>query len=157
MRQNAVLCGNVLNVYPFPKQALVLTCRLYKSLLSMTEWCFTPLSTVFQLYHGDSSHYSCLSWVSPVLGWALKCLAQGYSHEKNPEDPVRREPRTPGLRVKHFTTEPRGTLNKSLENTAGKGEIAISPFPKVFSIRLENFLPFSSNFKLSSAKSFSLE
>ena len=23
-----------------------------------------------------------LSWVSPVLGWALKCLAQGHSHEK---------------------------------------------------------------------------
>ena len=37
---------------------------------------------VFQLYHGDSSQYSCLSWVSPVLGWALKCLAQGHSHEK---------------------------------------------------------------------------
>ena len=28
---------------------------------------------------------------------------------KNPEDPVRLEPRTPDLRVKHFTTEPRGT------------------------------------------------
>ena len=41
-----------------------------------------PLLTVFQLYHGDSSHYSCFSWVSPVLGWALKCLAQGHSHEK---------------------------------------------------------------------------
>ena len=23
-----------------------------------------------------------LSWVSPVLGWALKCLAQRHSHEK---------------------------------------------------------------------------
>ena len=23
-----------------------------------------------------------LSWVSPVLGWALQCLAQGHSHEK---------------------------------------------------------------------------
>ena len=23
-----------------------------------------------------------LSWVSPVLGWALKCLAQGQSHKK---------------------------------------------------------------------------
>ena len=48
----------------------------------MIEWCFTPLSTVFQSYHGDSSHYSRLSWVSPVLRWALKCLAQGHSHEK---------------------------------------------------------------------------
>ena len=36
----------------------------------------------FQSYHGDSSHYSYLSWASPVLGWALKCLAQGHSHEK---------------------------------------------------------------------------
>ena len=51
-----------------------------------------------------------LSWVSPVLGWALKCLAQGHSHEKNPKAPVWLEPRTPALRVKHFTTEPRGTL-----------------------------------------------
>ena len=34
----------------------------------LAEWCFTPLSTVFQSYHGDYSHYSCLSWVSPVLG-----------------------------------------------------------------------------------------
>ena len=53
-------------------------CR--KSLL--IDWCFTPLSTVFQSYHGNSSHYSYLTWVSPVLGWALKCLAQGHSHEK---------------------------------------------------------------------------
>ena len=51
-----------------------------------------------------------LSWGSPVLGWALKCLAQGHSHKKNPKDPVWLEPMTPGLRVKHFTTEPSGTL-----------------------------------------------
>ena len=31
------------------------------------DWCFTPLSTVSQSYNG--SHHSCLSWVSPVLGW----------------------------------------------------------------------------------------
>ena len=35
--------------------------------------------------------------------------------------------------------------------------LAISPFPTVFSTRLDNFLPFSSNLKLSSANSFSLE
>ena len=34
---------------------------------------------------------------------------------------------------------------------------AISPFPTVFSTHLDNFLPFSSNLKLSSANSFSLE
>ena len=32
---------------------------------------------------------------------------------KNPEDLVRLEPRIPGLRVKHLTTEPRGTLLKA--------------------------------------------
>ena len=81
----------------------------------LIDWCFMPLSTVFQSYHGDRSHYSCLSWVSPVLGWVLKCLAQGHSHEKNPEDPVRLEPRTPGLQVKHFITGPRATLTTPKE------------------------------------------
>ena len=49
---------------------------------------------------------------------------------------------------------------KSFENTAGKVEIARNEqfllFP-VFSTHLENFLPFSSNLKFSSANSFSLE
>ena len=50
---------------------------------------------------------------------------------------------------------------KTFENTVGKGEIArneqISPFPTLFSTCLKNFLPFSSDLKLSSANSFSLE
>ena len=71
-----------------------------------------------------------LSWDSPVLGWALECLAQGYSQEKNPEDPVRFEPRTPGLRVKHFTTEPRGTL--SLGRTDQQAYSSIPPKTFVF-------------------------
>ena len=61
---------------------------------------------------------------------------------KNPEDLVRLEPRTSGLRVKHLTTEPRGTrkwqkvyqMVYQIENTVGKGEIA----------RYEQFLIFSS-------------
>ena len=64
---------------PNPRQAPILRA---KSITMMIEWCFTLLSTVFQSYYGDSSHYSCLSRVSPVLGWALKCLAQGHSCEK---------------------------------------------------------------------------
>ena len=71
----------------------------------MIEWCFTPLSTVIQSYHGDSLHYSCLSSVSPVLG----CGSEVDTPKKNPEDLVQLEPRTPGLQVKHFTTEPRRT------------------------------------------------
>ena len=52
--------------------------------MKLIERCFTLLSTVFQSCQGDSSHYSCLSWVLhvPVLGWALKCLVQGRSHER---------------------------------------------------------------------------
>ena len=34
----------------------------------LIEWCCMPLLTVFQSHHSDSSPYSCLSWVSPVLG-----------------------------------------------------------------------------------------
>ena len=50
--------------------------------------------------------------------------------------------------------------NKPFENTVGKGEIARNEqfllFP-VFSTHLDNFRPFLSNLKLSSANSFSLE
>ena len=75
----------------------------------MIEWCFTPVLTIFQSYHGDSLHYSCLSWVSPVLGWGSEVSCPRTLPQKNVEDPVRLERRTPGLRVKHFTTEPRRT------------------------------------------------
>ena len=46
----------------------------------------------------------CILLASPVLGWALKCLAQGLSHQKSTEDPV-----LLGLQVTHFTTVARGT------------------------------------------------
>ena len=71
------------------------------------EWCFTPLSTVFQSYHGNSSHYLCTSWVSPVLGWGSEGSCPRILPRNNPKDPVRLEPRTPGFRVENFTTKPR--------------------------------------------------
>ena len=41
-------------------------------------WSFTPLLTLFQLYHGDSSLIHD-PWVNtPVLGYKI-CLAQGHS------------------------------------------------------------------------------
>ena len=48
-----------------------------------------PTSTVFQLYHGDSSHYSCLSLVLPVLGWGFevsrpRTLPQSVSPKDTP-------------------------------------------------------------------------
>ena len=48
----------------------------------LIEWCFTPLSTVFQSYHCNSSHYSCLPGFHQYWAWVPKCLAQGHSHEK---------------------------------------------------------------------------
>ena len=50
---------------------------------------------------------SFLGFISTRLGSEVSC--RRTLPRKNPEDPVRLEPRTPGLRVKHFTTEPRRT------------------------------------------------
>ena len=49
------------------------------------------------------------SWVSPVLGWGSEVSCPRTLPRKNPVDPVWLEPRTPALRVKHFTTEQRRT------------------------------------------------
>ena len=49
------------------------------------------------------------SWVSPVLGWGSEVSCPRTLPRKNQEDPMWLEPRTPRLRVKHFTTEPRST------------------------------------------------
>ena len=95
----------------------------------MVEWCFMPLSTVFQSYHSHSSHYSCLSWVSPVLRWGSEVSCPRTLPRKNPEDPVRLEPRTPGLRVKHFTTEPRRTP-PSNEKHGLSGKMATRTLPE---------------------------
>ena len=46
------------------------------------EWCFMPLLTVFQSYHGNSSHYSCLSCMSPVQGWGSEVSCPKAHHEK---------------------------------------------------------------------------
>ena len=51
----------------------------------LVKWCFTPLSTVYQSYHGDSSHYSCLSWVLPVLGWDSEVSGPRTLPQKKPQ------------------------------------------------------------------------
>ena len=37
----------------------------------LVEWYFTPLLTVFQSYHGDSSHYSCFHGFHPYYAGLL--------------------------------------------------------------------------------------
>ena len=81
----------------------------------LIELCFTPLSTVFQSDHGDSSHYSCLSRVSPVLGWDSEVSCPRTLPRKTSEDPARLKPRIPGLIIKYFTTEPRRTPKSMLK------------------------------------------
>ena len=82
---------------------IVFSC--WRFIVRLNEWCFTLLSTLFQSYHNHRSHYSCLSWVSTVLRWSSKVSCPRTFPQKNPEDQVRLEPRTPRLQFKHFTTE----------------------------------------------------
>ena len=58
---------------------------------------------------------SFLGFTSTRLGFEVSCPRT--LPRKNPEDPVRLEPRTPGLRVKYFTTEPRGTPEEKTDIT----------------------------------------
>ena len=44
------------------------------------------------------------------------------SPAKNPEDPVQLEAKTPGLRVKHFTTVPPISAEEAFENIVRKGK-----------------------------------
>ena len=55
----------------------------------LNKWCFTRLSTVF---HDDSSHYSCLSWVSPVLGWGSDVPCPRTLQQKNQRIQCRSNP-----------------------------------------------------------------
>ena len=107
-------CSGVLWLKPIPKYCNV----WYEGILRISrlvDWCFTPLSTVFQSYHGENSHYSSLSWVSPVLGWGSEMSCPRTLPRKKPENPVRLEPRTPRLRVKHLRMTHAGPLYQAVE------------------------------------------
>ena len=101
----------------------------------MIEWYYTPLSTVFQSYHGDSSHYSFLSWVSPVLGWGSevscprtlpqKTLRIQCGSNPGPQDyesntlPLSHAGPLQGYRMKHLRPQP-GSLTCSAQSTVTK-------------------------------------
>ena len=91
----------------------------------------------------------------PVNGSCLYVEGDDKSHSKGNSG------YTKSLTHSHTMTFFDALGNKPFENTVGKGEISRNEqfllFPAVFSTRLDNFLPFSSNLKLSSANSFSLE
>ena len=63
---------------------------------------------------------------------------------KSPEDPVWLEPRTPGLRVNHHTTEPRWTLVNKTKNVLENGwyiQTLILSFYAEFTIKHVNRAP----------------
>ena len=74
------------------------------SKLRSFQKCFSYITATVHIIH--------VFWVSPVLGWGSEVSCPRTLPRKNPEDPVWLKPRTPGLRVKHFTTEPRSTPTK---------------------------------------------
>ena len=79
-----------------------------EKLMVFIECCFTPLSTAFQSYQQFKLFMPFLGFTSTRLG--LSSALPKDIPMKNPEDPMRLKPRTPGLRVKHFTAEPRRPL-----------------------------------------------
>ena len=100
---------------------------------------FSPFSTMFYTLHKTNFKFSVMFILSSAH-------ALTHSHTKTPFD-------APGKQGfwKHC----------GKRRNCSKGEIAHNEqfllFSTVFSTRLDNFLPFSSNLKLSSANSFSLE
>ena len=77
--------------------------------LRLIDWLngvLCPFQQYFNYINGHSSHYSCLSWVSPVLGQGSLVSCPRTLPQKSQKDPVQVEPMTPALQVKHFTTEP---------------------------------------------------
>ena len=86
----------------------------------LIEWCFTLLSTLLQLYHGDRSHIHVFPGVHQYKAGALKCLPQGHSYKKNPVDQVRLKHGASRLWVIHFTTGPPRTFPSPTENDSLK-------------------------------------
>ena len=147
--------GNWILIYRLPKlEAFACNHLMCSMILDLhftqkpsIKWHFLLFSTVFQSYHRDSLHYSHLSWVSSVQAGVLKCFAND-TPTKNPADPLHLEPKTPGLQVKHSTTEPRRTRGNQcsynywtcLWKGWKQGLLAFSFFPTMFSTGSQHFL-----------------
>ena len=76
----------------------------------LIDRCFAPLSTFFKSNHGDNSNYSCLSWAG------LWSVLFKNTHL------MRVVARSPGLRVKHFTTEIRRIRGRQTETETEVGD-----------------------------------
>ena len=88
---------------------IAMTCHSLERILA--EWGIKPATSCSQILYATvlrrtKNSISVISQVSPVLGWGSEVSCPRTLPRKNPVDPVRHEPRTLGLRVKYFTTEP---------------------------------------------------
>ena len=83
------------------------------------KWCYTPLLIVFQSYDGNSS---CLSWVSPVLGWGseVSCPRTLPWKTKKIQGSLNAGP----LYHTMMTFDDPGGAKEPFENFVGKGENA---------------------------------
>ena len=96
----------------FPQCFLLFQNQNLVFFFSLIDWLNGVLRRFKQYFSRITATGLCnlgLSWISPVLGWGSDVSYPRTLPWKNPEDPVRLEPRTPGLWVKYFTTEPRWT------------------------------------------------
>ena len=76
----------------------------------MIDWMvfYAPFNSISVISLRQLTFFmSFLGFTSTRLGYEVSCPRT--LPRKNPEDSVRLEPRTPGLWIKHFTTEPRVT------------------------------------------------
>ena len=65
---------------------------LHNTVRRLIDWLNGILRRFWQYFSHPSSPYSCLYWVSPKLGWGLKCLAQGHSLNKRAMMALNRSP-----------------------------------------------------------------
>ena len=111
-----------------------------KKKLMMNEQCFTPLSTVFQANHCNTSHHLCLSWVLSVLDWGSEVSCPRHSHEKLRGSTATRTQDPWIISQTHYKPY------KPFENTVGNGEITRNEqfllFPKCFLTTWRTFCHF---------------
>ena len=107
-------------------------------------WFQTPLSLYWVIY---------VWMLHSLVGMLLeKYLKETYNLDKSHSHAI-----THSHTMTPFDAPGKQAFRKHCGKRRNCSWRAISPFPTVFSTHLDNFLPLSSNLKLSSANSFSLE
>ena len=126
--QNSFQSTDCLPTYPLSKQRTAVTEEW------LIDWMvfYATFNSISVISRRQLTLFmSFLSFTSTRLGSEVPCPRTLL--RKSPEDPVRLESRTPGLWVKHFTTEPRGTRerNESCRNDFRQSSERILAEPEI--------------------------